>query len=161
MNGLDLLVVGVMAISAVAGLMRGLVREVFSLGAWVLAFLFAKSLAPFVAPMVPGVDSEALRHFAAIVLVFVLILVVASLSGSVLAGMVKWVGLGLYDKFMGLVFGVLRGGVIVLSLTLLAGLTALPQTRLWQDALTQEWLEAAARRALPWLPASLAQHIRY
>jgi len=114
-----------------------------------------------VAPMVPGVDSEALRHFAAIVLVFVLILVVASLSGAVLAGMVKWVGLGLYDKFMGLVFGVLRGGVIVLSLTLLAGLTALPQTRLWQDALTQEWLEAAARRALPWLPASLAQHIRY
>ena len=161
MTGLDLLVVGVMAISAVAGLMRGLVREVFSLGAWVLAFLFAKSLAPFVAPMVPGVESEALRHFAAIVLVFVIILVLASLSGAVLAGMVKWVGLGFYDKFMGLVFGALRGGLIVLLLTVLAGLTALPQTRLWQDALLHEQLEAGARMAMPWLPSSLVEHIRY
>lgn len=161
MTGLDLLVVGVMAISAIAGLMRGLVREVFSLGAWVLAFLFAKSLAPFVAPMVPGVESEALRHFAAIALVFVIILVVTSLSGAVLAGMVKWVGLGFYDKFMGLVFGALRGGVILLLLTVLAGLTALPQTRFWQDALIREPLESGARLAMPWLPSSLVEHIRY
>jgi len=161
MTGLDLLVVGVMAISAIAGLMRGLVREAFSLGAWVLAFLFSKSLAPFVAPMVPGVESEALRHFAAIVLVFVIIVVLASLSGAVLAGMVKWVGLGFYDKFMGLVFGALRGGLIVLLLTLLAGLTALPQTRFWQDALLHEQLEAGARMAMPWLPRSLVKHIRY
>lgn len=161
MSGLDLLVVGVLAVSSVAGLMRGLVREVFSLGAWVLAFLFAKSLAPFLAPMVPGVESEALRHFAALVLVFVVILVVASLSGAVLAGMVKWVGLGFYDKFMGMIFGALRGGVILLLLTLLAGLTALPQTRIWQDALTHESLESAARLAIPWLPSGLAEHIRY
>lgn len=161
MNGLDLLVLGVMAVSSIAGLMRGLVREVFSLGAWVLAFLFAKSLAPFVAPWVPGLESEALRHFAAIVLVFVIIVVVASLSGSILSGMVKWVGLGFYDKFMGMVFGALRGGVIVLLLTLLAGLTALPHTRIWQDSLTHVWLESAARRAMPWLPASLAEHIQY
>lgn len=161
MTGLDLFVVGVMTISAVAGLVRGLVREVFSLGAWVLAFLFAKSLAPFVAPMVPGVESEALQHFAAIVLVFVVILVVASLSGAVLAGMVKWVGLGLYDKFMGLVFGALRGGIIVLLLTLLAGLTALPQTRIWQDALIRGQLESCARMAMPWLPSSLVEHLRY
>lgn len=161
MSGLDLLVVGVLAISAVAGLMRGLVREIFSLGAWVLAFLFTKSLAPLVAPMVPGVESEALRYFAAIVLVFVIIVVLASLSGAVLAGMVKWVGLGFYDKFMGLVFGTLRGGIILLLLTLLAGLTALPQTRIWQDALTHGLLESAARMAIPWLPSSLAEHIRY
>ncbi|MGQ9860878.1 MAG: CvpA family protein [Thiobacillaceae bacterium] len=161
MNGLDLLVLGVMVISAAVGVMRGLVREVFSLGAWVLAFAFAKSLAPFVAPMVPGVESEALRHFAAIVLVFVVILVAASLSGAVLSGMVKWIGLAFYDKFMGLVFGALRGGVIVLLLTLLAGLTAFPHTRLWQEAWLREWLESGARMVMPWLPSSLVEHIRY
>ncbi len=161
MSGLDLFVAGVMAISALAGLMRGLVREVFSLGAWVLAFLFAKSLAPILAPMVPGVESEALRHFAAIILVFVIILVLASLSGAVLAGMVKWVGLGFYDKFMGLVFGALRGSLIMLFLTLLAGLTALPQTRFWQDSLLHEQLESGARMAMPWLPSNLSEHIRY
>lgn len=161
MNGLDLLVLGVMAVSSIIGLMRGLVREMFSLGAWILAFAFAKSLAPFVAPMVPGVESEALRHFAAIVLVFVVILVAASLSGAALSGMVKWIGLAFYDKFMGLVFGALRGVVIVLLLTLLAGLTALPQTRLWQDALIREQLESGARMVMPWLPSGLVEHIRY
>lgn len=161
MNGLDLLVLGVVAVSSVAGVMRGLVREVFSLGAWVLAFAFAKSLAPFVAPMVPGVESEALRYFAAIVVVFVVILVAASLSGTALSGMVKWIGLAFYDKFMGLVFGALRAVVIVLLLTLLAGLTALPQTHLWQEALIREQLESGARMVMPWLPSGLVEHIRY
>ncbi|MFN3593150.1 MAG: CvpA family protein, partial [Thiobacillaceae bacterium] len=117
MTTLDLFVIGVLAISAVLGLMRGIIHELFSLGAWVFAFLFTKSLAPFLAPLIPGIESAATRHLAAILLVFILILVLAIMSGTILAGMVKWVGLGFYDKFMGLVFGTLRGGVIVLLFT--------------------------------------------
>ncbi len=161
MTALDLIVLGVLAASAVIGLMRGLIREVFSLGAWVLAFILAKSLAPLVAPLVPGVASEALRHFAAVILVFVVTVGAASLGGAVLAGMVKWVGLGFYDKLLGLLFGLARGGLVVLLFTLLAGLTALPQTRFWQDALLNEALETGARTVMAFLPAQLVQHIRY
>lgn len=161
MNGLDLLAIGVLAVSSIAGLMRGLVREVFSLGAWILAFAFTKPLAPLVAPMLPGVENEVLRHFAAIALVFIVILIAVSLSGAALSNVVKWSGLDFYDKFMGLVFGSLRGVAILLFLTLLAGLTALPQTRLWQEARVREQLEAGARMIMPWLPPSLAERIRY
>jgi len=161
MTTLDLIILGVLAVSAALGLMRGFIREVFSLGAWILAFLFAKSLAPFVAPVVPGIESEATRYLTAIVLVFIFILVLASMSGAILAGVVKWVGLGFYDKFMGLVFGALRGGVILLLFTLLAGLTALPRTEFWQGALLSGRLEALAVRVLPWLPSRLAEHIHY
>ncbi len=161
MTGLDLTVAGILAVSSIAGLMRGLTREVFSLGAWMLAFVLAKALAPVLAPLVPGLESEALRHFAAIVLVFVVTVIAAGLAGAMLAGMVKWVGLGFYDRFMGLVFGALRGGVIVLFLALLAGLTALPRTGLWQASASHALLEAMARAAVPWLPASLAEHIHY
>lgn len=161
MTALDLFVLGILTTSAVVGLMRGLIREVFSLGAWVLAFVLAKSLAHLVAPLVPGIDSEALRYFAAVIIVFVVTVVAASLSGAVLAGMVKWVGLSFYDKSMGLLFGLARGGLLVLLLTLLAGLTALPQTRFWQDALLAKPLEASARVAMAFLPSKLVQHIRY
>lgn len=161
MTTLDLIVLGILAISAGLGLMRGFVREVFSLGAWVLAFLFAKSLAPYLASVVPGIESETFRHLAAIVLVFVLILVLASMSGAILAGMLKWAGLGFYDKLLGLIFGTLRGGVIVLLLTLLAGLTALPRTEFWQGAMLRGPLEALATRVLPWLPPGLSKHIQY
>ncbi len=161
MTGLDLTVAGILAVSSIAGLMRGLTREVFSLGAWMLAFVLAKALAPVLAPLVPGLESEALRHFAAIVLVFVVTVIAAGLAGAMLAGMVKWVGLGFYDRFMGLVFGALRGGVIVLFLALLAGLTALPPTGPWQASATLPLPEAMVRAAVPWLPASLAEHIHY
>lgn len=161
MNGLDLLAIGVLAVSSIAGLMRGLVREVFSLGAWILAFAFTKPLAPLVAPMLPEVGNEALQHFAAIALVFIAILIVVNLSGTVLSSMVKSSGLAFYDKFMGLVLGSLRGVAILLFLTLLAGLTALPQTRLWQEARVREQLESGARMIMPWLPPSLVEHIRY
>ncbi len=161
MTGLDIGVAGVLAVSGIAGLMRGLIRELFSLAAWILAFLAAKSLAPLLAPLVPGVDSEAVRHLAALVAVFVLILMLASLVGLVLAGMVKWVGLGFYDQFMGLVFGLLRGAVIVVVFALISGLTALPETRLWQDALVRVQLESAAKMVFPWLPEDLAAHIHF
>lgn len=161
MNGLDLLVIGVLAVSSIVGLMRGLVREVFSLGAWILAFTFTKPLAPLVAPMLPEVGNEALRHFAAIALVFIAILIVVNLSGTVLSSMVKSSGLAFYDRFVGLVLGSLRGVAILLFLTLLAGLTALPQTRLWQEARVREQLESGARMVMPWLPPSLVERIRY
>ncbi|MCX7673389.1 MAG: CvpA family protein [Thiobacillaceae bacterium] len=161
MTTLDLIVLGVLALSSLAGYLRGLTHEVFNLAAWVLAFIAAKSLGPWLASWVPGVGVEALRYLIAIVVVFILALIFTRLAATVVAGMVQWVGLGFYDKALGGVFGALRGGLLLLFLTLLAGLTALPRTDFWQRSYTHDTLEAAARKALPWLPARLAEHIRY
>lgn len=161
MTALDLGVVLVLAVSAVAGLARGFIREAFSLVAWILAFLFAQSLAPLFAPLLPGIDTEALRQLTALAIVFLLILVATGLAGRLLAGMVEWAGLAAYDRMLGLAFGLLRGGVIVLLFALTAGLTALPATAFWQEALTHAPLESAAKMLIPWLPESLASHIHY
>lgn len=161
MTALDIGVVGVIAVSALSGLMRGLVREAFALAAWVLAFVCAKLLAPLLAPLVPGVESEALRHLAALLALFVVILAGTSLVGMLLAGMIKLAGLGFYDRFLGLGFGVLRGVVIVVIFALLAGLTALPETEFWQASLTHGPLESAAKMVIPWVPESLATHLRF
>lgn len=161
MSSLDLLVLAILAGSALLGLTRGLVKEVFSLAAWVLAFIGARTFGPLVAHMLPGMDTPSLRYAFALVLVFILVLVGASLAGSVLAGLVKMAGLGAYDRFLGGVFGLVRGGAAVLALALLAGLTALPKTQLWQSAMSRASLEAAAQRALPWLPRDLSVLIKY
>lgn len=161
MTSLDLGVLAVLAVSGAAGLMRGFIREAFSLGAWVVAFLFAKSLAPLLAPLLTGIEAEALRQLVALVIVFLLILVAASLAGRVLAGMVKWAGLAAYDRLLGLGFGALRGAVIVLIFALAAGLTALPRTPFWQGAFSHGYLESAAKMLIPWLPEGLAAHIRF
>lgn len=161
MTVIDWIALGVVLISCLAGVMRGFVREAVSLAGWVLAFLAARLLAPEFAPWLPGLENEALRHAAAIVLVFVLVLLVVSLAGRVLGGMVQWAGLGGYDRFLGFVFGGARAGLILVLFSLLAGLTALPKTDGWRDSISHGWLEAAAAWVIPWLPSELAALVEY
>lgn len=161
MSSLDIVVLGILAGSTLLGLMRGLVKEVFSLAAWILAFIGARLFGPSLAHLLPGVDNPALRHGLALVLVFVVILIGAGLAGNLLAGLVRLAGLGLHDRALGVMFGLLRGVAAVVALALLAGMTALPKTQAWQSALSRAPLESAAQRVIPWLPRDVSVLIRY
>ena len=161
MTSLDLIALGIFTFSAVLGLMRGLTREVLSLLSWCVAFYAAKSFAPTLAPWIPGLDAPALSHAAALVVIFVAVLIVASLFAAALCGLVKVAGMGAYDSILGGLFGAARGGLILLMLTLLAGLTALPKTPAWRASLIHNPLEQATAKLKPWLPADLAALIQY
>lgn len=161
MTALDWIVLAILGLSTFLGVMRGLAREALSLVAWVLAFTGAKMFAPLVAPSLPGLDSPSLRYAAALLLVFLAILILSSLATAVIAKLINLAGLGFYDRFLGALFGVLRGTVALLGLTLIAGLTALPKTQTWQQALSRAPLELMASKFHPWLPADLAALIRF
>jgi len=161
MSSLDLIAFGIFAFSAVLGLMRGLTREVLSLLSWFAAFYAAKSFAPMLAPWIPGLDAPALSHAAALVVIFVAVLIAASLLAAAIGGLVKVAGMGPYDSLLGGLFGAARGIFFLLMLTLLAGLTALPKTPAWQASLIHGHLEQAAVKLKPWLPAELAALIQY
>ncbi len=161
MTSLDLIAIGILLFSAVLGLMRGLTREVLSLCSWFAAFYAAKSFAPLLAPLIPGLDAPALSHAAALVVIFVAVLILASLFAAAVGGLVKVAGLGPYDSLLGGLFGTTRGALVLIMLTLLAGLTALPKTRAWQTSLVHGHLEQAATKIKPWLPPDLAALIQY
>jgi len=161
MSTLDIVVLSLLAGSALWGVMRGLVREMVALGAWLSAFAATRAMSPAVAGWLPGLDSPGLRHAVAMVLVFVVVLLAAGLLGRLLSGLVNMAGLGPYDRLLGLFFGVLRGVVTVVALTLLAGLTAFPQTRYWHEASARVVLEWAAHQVMPWLPADIVGLIKY
>jgi len=161
MTSLDLLALGILLLSAVLGLMRGLTREVLSLLSWFVAFYAAKSFAPMLAPFIPGLSAPALRHAAALVVIFVAVLIAASLLAAALGSLVKVTGLGAYDRLLGGLFGAARGFLILLLLTLLAGLTALPKTHAWRASLIHSPLEQTGAKLKPWLPTDLAALIQY
>jgi len=161
MTSLDWIVLAILGLSTFLGMLRGLAREALSLAAWVLAFVGAKQFAPFIAPSLPGLDSPSLRYAAALVLVFVTILILASMAAALVAKLIKLAGLGFYDRALGALFGVMRGTVALLGLTLIAGLTALPKTQSWQQALSRASLEQMASKLHPWLPSDLAALIRF
>lgn len=162
MTALDWIVILILALSVIRSLMRGLVEEIFSLGAWIAAFLAGKWGAAVVGPLLPmGTQSESLRYFAGFVVVFLVMMIIVMLLGRLVKGAVGAVGLGGADRLVGGVFGVLRGLVILTGLTLAAGLTALPQTGFWKNAVSSGFLETLATGVKPLLPAKLAQHINF
>jgi membrane protein required for colicin V production len=78
-----------------------------------------------------------------------------------ISALVKTVGLGFADRFMGSLFGFARGLLVVLLMVLAAGFTALPQEPFWKKAVLSKPLEMAAMMVIPWLPRDLSKRISY
>lgn len=162
MSTLDIVVLLIVGVSAVRGLMRGMVDTLFSLAAWFLAFMAGRWGALMVAPMLPdSIESGSLRYFVAFALVFLVVLIGVLLIGHMLASMLRQMGLGGADKTLGGVVGLLKGSLIVIGFTLVAGLTSLPRTDFWQSAALSNSLEAAALGILPLLPAKFAKYVQF
>ena len=162
MSMLDLIVLLVLILTLVRGLMRGMVDTLFSLAAWILAFVLGKWGALIVAPLLPvAIESQAIRYFAGFTVVFLVVLIGVLLVGHVMTSLVKAIGLGGVDKVLGGVLGLAKGIVILVGLTLVAGLTSLPRTDFWKQARVSGALQAMAQRALPLVPADVAKYIRF
>lgn len=114
MTGLDLIVLVVVAVAAIGGFIRGLVQEVLSLAAWVLA--------AFSVYYLHGLLTDALTDFydaepTTPILAFALLLlipyaamkVIANTASNPSSGAVQ----GPIDRVLGFGFGALKGAVIV------------------------------------------------
>ncbi len=154
-----LLIVG---FSVLLSVMRGAVREVLALLSWVVAFWVANIYTVQLAPLLPnGIPDESLRLLAAFVILFLVALLLMSLLTIALSELVKTIGLGLLDRGLGALFGLARGGLIVMVLVLLAGLTSVPRQSYWRNAMFSAPLEALAMSLKPWLPEGLSRRINY
>ena len=78
-----------------------------------------------------------------------------------LSSVIRKAGLGFVDRFLGAVFGVARGAVLITAFVLVAGLTTLPRLDWWQNAALAPPFAAAALSLKPWLPPEWAQRLDY
>lgn len=162
MTAFDYAVLGVIAVSVVFGLWRGMIGEVLALAAWVVAFLVARVWADSLAVAFAGTIAQpGMRLVAAYVAIFIGVLLVFAIGRRLLSMLVRAVGLGVLDRLLGASFGVLRGLVVVLLVVMLAGLTPLPTAAWWREAVLAPPLETAVIAAKPWLPQELAKRIKY
>jgi membrane protein required for colicin V production len=158
----DFVVIGVVVLSTLFGFARGFMRVVASLAAWVFAFLLAIHLSTPLAAMLPEFGGSAnARYIAAFALIVIAVLLVGALLGWMLYRLVRAIGLGFVDRFLGAIVGMARGVLIVVIGVLVAGLTSLPHQVWWQNALFAPPLVAAALSLKPWLPHPWAEHLDY
>lgn len=161
MTTLDYGIVGLVAVSALLGMFRGIVREVLSLAGWVVAFLATKWLAPDLEPLLPSGISASLRMPAAYGVVFLLSLTAMGLITVLVATVIRTAGLGFADRILGILFGLGRGLLVIILMVLAAGMTAIPKEAFWQQALLTKPLELMAVSVMPWLPEAISRHIRF
>lgn len=158
----DYVVLGIIFVSVLLSITRGVVREIVSLLGWIIAFFVASHYAANFEPLLPlTVEDESLRMLIVFVMTFFVALVVVMMGSMLLSKLVRSVGLGLIDRILGAVFGFARGLFVVLLIMLAAGFTALPQQPFWQQALLSEPLEMVVIQVIPWLPESLKEHIDF
>jgi len=157
----DLGVAAILVISIAISLLRGLSREMVSLAVWVGGFVLATYLGGHVAGYLPQGLQPLWSALIGFLIVFGVVLLVGWIVSMALSSAVRASGLAPADRALGLLFGVVRGLLVVLVIVLLAGLTPLPRERFWRDAFLSGPFETAALALRPHLPAHLGQHLKY
>ncbi len=160
MNGFDFAVLAILLISLLIGLWRGLLYEVLSLLGWPMAFVLSKLLSDSIATLLP-IAHEAMRVTAAYALVFVAVLIAWGIVVKLVSRMLKAVGSVSTDRALGGLFGLLRGGMVVLALAWVVGLTRVPEQLFWRDAASTWTLENIALLTKTWLPDDIAKHVHF
>ena len=133
---LDIILIFLMLVSGLLAMVRGFSREVLSIGSWIialiLAFLFHKSLAPFVADYTASItDNEVLPLIVAGAIIFVIALIVVSLITIKIADLIVDSRVGALDRTLGFIFGAFRGFLLVTVLTMFAEFLISEQVPTW------------------------------
>ncbi len=158
---LDLALLGVLAISVIVGLVRGLVFEVLSLLGWLVAWFAAQWAAPQIAPWLPvGTPGGGHNHGLAFALGFVAALLVWALLARLVRLLVHATPLSLADRLLGAGFGALRGGVLLLALATVVAFTPAAQSQPWRESQGARWLGQTLATLKPLLPESAARLLR-
>ena len=162
MSAVDWVLLAIVGVSALLGLMRGLVGALASLAAWVLAawatFHFGAQ-----AGLLLAADGEpgAGQLFAGYALCFLGVLLVVGLVGWLVRRLVHSVGLSGLDRVLGLLLGVARGAFIGCALVLLLALTELPRESQWRASPVVPVFVPGAQWMRAWLPDWVAGRVDF
>jgi membrane protein required for colicin V production len=162
MTTFDWILVAIVGFSTLIAFMRGVVRELIALTAWVAGLIGAVLFTPTVAAMLPEIAGHpAVRYVVAFLLIFIGALLAGALIAWPLSKAIRAAGLGFVDRFLGSVFGLARGVALILAFVFVAGLTPLPRTAWWQQSRLVPPLVAGVYALRPHLPAELAGRLDY
>lgn len=152
MTWIDAVILGVVALSALFSMVRGFVREVLSVAAWVGALLACLHFYLPVQPYIESLLPHGLAHFAvygAMAIVFLVTLIVLSIISGLLGGLVRNSPLSSLDHSLGIVFGLARGAIIAFLAYIALGM-AEPSSS-WPPPVAHAQLLPLAQKGAVWL----------
>lgn len=159
---IDYTIIALILISSVIGLLRGFIREAFSLVIWVIAIwvglTFSREFSSFLEDLMSIPSARIATAFA---ILFFVTLILGALISYLLGELVKKTGLTGSDRFAGMIFGIARGLVVVAIIVMLAGLTPLPEDSWWKESALIPPFQSLAIWLRDHIPSGLAGYVNY
>lgn len=156
---LDLVVIGVVLISALLAAVRGFTREVLAIASWIaaaaVAWVFHPQLVPFIKQYIPASSAQdTIALVASIAALFLGTLIVVSLITARISDFVLDSRIGALDRTLGFVFGAARGLLLaVIGYLFFAALVGAEKMPVWaKDAKAKPMLEETGRSLISMLP---------
>jgi membrane protein required for colicin V production len=135
MTVVDYAILALLAISAVVGVIRGLLREVVALVTWIVALIVAWRYSGLLEPHLGGLLSQpAVRLWTARAILLLAVLLLGAGIGWVAVYLVRLSLFSGMDRFLGFVFGLVRGLVILGVLVLFCQTLRLDSERWWRKS---------------------------
>ncbi|KLV03990.1 bacteriocin production protein [Photobacterium aquae] len=132
---IDYVIIGVIGFSALVSLIRGFVKEALSLVIWFAAFFIASNFYQKLAVYFSNIQDEMIRNGSAIAVLFISTLVVGAVVNYVIGQLVQKTGLSGTDRVLGIVFGGVRGVLIVAAvLFFIDAFTGFSKADWWQQS---------------------------
>jgi membrane protein required for colicin V production len=153
----DVAMIGVIAVSAIVGMVRGLTFELLSLAGWFVAYFAGRWFAPFLAPHLPiGAAGSALNQGASFVSAFLIVLIVWSLLARGVSALIGATPLRPLDRLLGSLFGLARGLLVLLAVATVVVYTPLAGSAAWRASAGAVLLDGVLHALLPIVPAGWA-----
>lgn len=153
MSIIDWVIVAILAVSSLISLKRGFVKESLSLATWIIAFVVARAFSGHLSSLLVGsIETDSLRWILAFVILFAATLIVGALLNHLLSHIIKATGLSGTDRVLGMVFGLIRGAIIVVIVIYGLQYTLLSNDDWWKQSTLIPYFEDMAnwiRNVLP------------
>ncbi|HTV76669.1 MAG TPA: CvpA family protein [Steroidobacteraceae bacterium] len=141
----DYLIIVTVVVSGTVGLFRGLLREIIAVCTWIVAAFVAWHFAAALEPHLGGLlNQEPVRPWAARLILFLLVLLLGHAVGVIVNYFVRLSLLTGVDRFLGLLFGLLRGVLIVGAAIIVCETVRLDREPWWHQSILVPYGQDAA-----------------
>ena len=119
-NPADWFILVVLIASGIISFTRGFTKEFLSLFLWVAAFIAAISLEFLATPKINEfIGNEEISKIISYIFVFVIFIFVGGIVIKFISKLIKWSGASGFDRFLGVLFGLIRGLIVLFAIFLL------------------------------------------
>jgi len=161
MNWADYTILGVLGLSVLIGLWRGLISEVMALVCWAAAFWVAWTFGDKLAALFTSIDVPSVRLMIGYAICFVAVLIAGALISFVVRKLVSGSGLSGTDRLLGMFFVLARGMLLIVLAVLMLGFTPFPRDPWWHESRLLPSFQNGAEWLSAKLPETVTKHLDF